>query len=813
MKRISSHKKPLRYIISMIIAFLLAGVLCSCGLTTQVNHSSPTLENDETDDGITQLYFDIVFSSGLFSAKYDVDLLINDEKIGTIPYGERFTKLIDLDPGEYSLIFCSSDNHEIASPVEKINLKKDTTFACTLKAEKEAVKTSNKKISSGLIGAHLAVPDLSYCLLNASEDTLGKIGFVNIDYKSNNGKSIMNHSNWLVLSQSVSAGTSIDKNDPIVLTCGKKENLITEWFSGTNMLTAGPVADQYEYTISFINGVTRDELKASDFSEDEKSLWRVSSLTDQTGKSARLTVLYTGQVTVPNVTGQVLRDAVDSLRALNFSSVKEQTDSGSVWDRDNWFVIEQSIAAGQSIAADDTIILYCSKNADQKRSAFNIPVPLEQIILKDDSSSVAIGDTFNVSYDILPADATDVDLKYEYDSDYLSLNGGVFTALKNGNTVIRIKQSDSICADYAVEIRYVDVEAITLDETINLDVGNSYVPKVVIAPENASNKTYIMESDAPDIVSVEGDKIIGLAEGKATLTVTSENGKTASVIVNVLPIPLRSMTFRNNEDMSLLVGTKQKLDFVFSPLNITDSEFTWNSSNSQIISVDSEGNIDCKAVGIAVITVTHVASQTTIEKQIEVLPIKVTGISVSGSKSALTIGESVVLAATVSPDNASNKAVQWSSSNTNVATVSNGTVKAVGAGNATITCSSADGPSAAYNITVKGNSVTMKVSFSASCSNYNHVGNDWSKAFLINGKTVSANTTITVSAGETVTFGAQITENDKIPDVGYGSISVTLSASDIQNGFTKTWTVNVKEGSGRYSGYVATWTVTLRVSR
>ncbi len=899
MKSISSSERLLRRLFLFLIALLLIGVLSSCSLLTDANYASPAKTEDESEGGVTQLYCDIVFSSGLFSAKYDADLFINDEKIGTVPYGGRFTKLIDLEPGEYSLVFRSANNPEIMSSVEKINFKKNTTFACTLKAEKDAVKISDKKLSSGLIGAHLEMPDLSYSLLDDAENALKKTGFVNVVSQSNNGKSIINSSNWLVLSQSVSASTTIDKNDPIILTCAKKEDLIVEWFSGTNMLTADPVAKQYGYTLSFINSVSKKNLDPNDFSDDEKALWRVGALTDQSGKSAKLTVLYTGSVTMPNVIGQVLSDAVNSLQALNMSSIKEQTDSGSVWDRDNWFVIEQSVRPDQSIAADDTVILYCSKNAEQKRSAFNIPVPLEAIILKDDSSTVDIGDSFDVAFDLSPADATDVNLQYEYDSERLSRNGNTFTALKDGNTVIRIKQSDSIYADYAVEIHYVDVESITIDEAISLDIGSSYVPNISIVPDNATNKTYVMESDNPEIVSVEGDTITGLAEGQATLTVTCENGKTASVSVDVLSVPLRSMSFGNDDDLSLNIGTKQKLNFVFSPLNVTHGEFTWNSSdsnvvsvdsegnidckavgtavitvthvasqttiekkievlpiplrsmvfkndgdlsliigtkqkldfdfspanvtysdftwkssNSKVVSVDSEGNIDCKAVGTAVITLTHVASQTTIEKKIEVLPIKVTGISVSGSKSTLTVGDSVKLKATVSPGNATKKSVSWKSSNTKVATVStDGTVKAVGAGSATITCSSADGPSAKYSITVKGKPVTMKVTFSASCSTNNHVGNNWSKAFFINGKKVSSSTTITVAAGETVTFKAQITENDKYPDIGSGSVKVTFSSSDIQKGFTKSWKVTVKEGNGKYSGNTATWTITLKVSR
>ena len=72
-------------------------------------------------------------------------------------------------------------------------------------------------------------------------------------------------------------------------------------------------------------------------------------------------------------------------------------------------------------------------------------------------------------------------------------------------------------------------------------------------------------------------------------------------------------------------------------------------------------------------------------------PVHVSGVSLDKTSISLTAGDSEALTATVSPDNADDKDVTWSTSDPAVATVSNGVVKAVGAGTATITVTTADG--------------------------------------------------------------------------------------------------------------------------
>ena len=83
-------------------------------------------------------------------------------------------------------------------------------------------------------------------------------------------------------------------------------------------------------------------------------------------------------------------------------------------------------------------------------------------------------------------------------------------------------------------------------------------------------------------------------------------------------------------------------------------------------------------------------------------PVEVSGVTLNQTSASLAIGESVDLSATVSPSNASNKSVSWSSSDAGVATVSNGKVTAVKVGTATITVTAGDKIATCTITVVKG---------------------------------------------------------------------------------------------------------------
>lgn len=88
--------------------------------------------------------------------------------------------------------------------------------------------------------------------------------------------------------------------------------------------------------------------------------------------------------------------------------------------------------------------------------------------------------------------------------------------------------------------------------------------------------------------------------------------------------------------------------------------------------------------------------------------IAVTGITLDKTSGTLTAGSAITLTATVSPSNASNKTVIWTSSNESVATVSGGVVTAVAKGSATITAKTQDGGfEATYSLTVEAAQVVI----------------------------------------------------------------------------------------------------------
>lgn len=180
-------------------------------------------------------------------------------------------------------------------------------------------------------------------------------------------------------------------------------------------------------------------------------------------------------------------------------------------------------------------------------------------------------------------------------------------------------------------------------------------------------------------------------------------------------VPVSSITLGKTSH-TLNVGNTYTLSSSVSPSSAANKTLRWTSSNTSVATVSSSGVITAKAPGTATIKAIATdgsnvnASCTVTVKQ------PVTGISLSSNHSTLYLGSSLTtcnLTTSVSPSNATNKSVTWTSSNTSIATVnSSGKVTAVAAGTATITATAADGSGVkgTYKITV-ANYTAMTVNF------------------------------------------------------------------------------------------------------
>ena len=170
---------------------------------------------------------------------------------------------------------------------------------------------------------------------------------------------------------------------------------------------------------------------------------------------------------------------------------------------------------------------------------------------------------------------------------------------------------------------------------------------------------------------------------------------------------------KTNETIDANKSVQLTVNFV--PSNVTNKKITWSSSNTNVAIVDNNGNVTGKNAGVATITATSPlgirASCVVTVKSTEVL---VESLAINKTSSTIRVKDSLQLSVTVNPSNATNKNVTWSSSNTNIATVSStGIVKGISKGTAIITGKTNNGKIATCKVTVNENNSVTYINTSA----------------------------------------------------------------------------------------------------
>lgn len=200
---------------------------------------------------------------------------------------------------------------------------------------------------------------------------------------------------------------------------------------------------------------------------------------------------------------------------------------------------------------------------------------------------------------------------------------------------------------------------------------------------------------------------IGVDETEIFTFTTDKNLKTN--ISSLESIAVSSINL-NRTSLTLTEGEGYSLSASVSPSNATNKEVTWSSSNTRVASVDNYGYVTANSVGSTTITATATDGSgvyATCYVDVESSFVYVSSISLNYTSLSMTVGDTEYLNHSISPYNATNTDVTWSSSNTSVATVnSNGMVTAKNAGNATITVKANDGSGVKATCTV---SVKTKV--------------------------------------------------------------------------------------------------------
>lgn len=198
-------------------------------------------------------------------------------------------------------------------------------------------------------------------------------------------------------------------------------------------------------------------------------------------------------------------------------------------------------------------------------------------------------------------------------------------------------------------------------------------------------------SSDPNVLTVdENGNITAVGIGTAEVAMSSKDGKiTTSKVVEVVVTPV-SLDMVDRITLTKEKNSKAKLEAVVQPEDATHVEIEFTSSNEDVATVNSDGEINAVDVGEATITASIKETALTAECVVTVVP-DIESIELSDTSLKLKKDGTAQLTATANPEGASIDGIAFASDAPDVATVDEkGNVTAIADGKATITASVGD---------------------------------------------------------------------------------------------------------------------------
>lgn len=372
----------------------------------------------------------------------------------------------------------------------------------------------------------------------------------------------------------------------------------------------------------------------------------------------------------------------------------------------------------------------------------------------------------------------------------LEFNNGTIsgTPTKAGTISFNVEASNVVTPPNAVKTFSITiagvVTAVTLNpSTVTIEAGESLTPTPMFTPSNAANKNLTWSSDNTTIATVDSTgKITAKAAGKANITATTDNGKSAKCAVTVVITGGVTGVTLNTSATTIAVGNSTTLTATVSPSNAKDKNVSWSSSDSSVAGVDSNGKVTGVKAGTATITVTTANGGKTAKCTVTVTTAAiasgasaVTGLTLNKTALTLAIGGSGVLTPIITPSNSTNKSVTWESTNSNVATVDqSGKVYGLSEGTALITATTKDGNKAATCMVTVTEFPVTGVTLNKTASTMAVGDTD----------TLTANVAPSNAGNKAVVWGsnnitvATVDQNGKITAKATGTASITVTTTD-----------------------------------
>ena len=337
-------------------------------------------------------------------------------------------------------------------------------------------------------------------------------------------------------------------------------------------------------------------------------------------------------------------------------------------------------------------------------------VPVTGVTVTPNAITMWVGES-DVSFtvDVQPANASNKNFTATSSAaTTASVSGSTIHASAPGSATITVKTADGgHTATVQVTVKQKVGEISLSAGKTTLKVGESTKVTASISPENATDKGITFTSSAATVATVDADgNVMATGAGSATITATAKDGKGASSSITLKVEEMAAGVTLEPNSLNLKENETAQLSASVQPTTASQS-IRYSSNNDAVATVSNTGLVTAVKEGTAIITAaandgSGKYATCTVKVGSTPVEVPVTGITVNPSELLLEEKEAKELKATVEPVNATNKGVIFSSSNTNVAVVSNdGLVTAVNNGTAIITVTSKENSSIIAKCSVK----------------------------------------------------------------------------------------------------------------
>lgn len=327
------------------------------------------------------------------------------------------------------------------------------------------------------------------------------------------------------------------------------------------------------------------------------------------------------------------------------------------------------------------------------------------ITLTSKDSSVFVGGSIQINAAVEPKDANNKNVTWSSsDPSVATVKNGRVTGVGRGEVIITCasEADPAVMAFMSLTVGQQVTAIKPAERNVTVPVDGRIQLQWTVEPADANNTEVSFTSSSTRNATVEADGTVrGIARGESTITIKAKDGSNRSATVHVtVSQPPQSIDIKQDK-VDIFTGNGTNLTATILPANTNNKKVIWTVENPGIATVSNNGRVNGVRAGVT--TVTAACEEDPLLTDVCVVYVKqrVTGITVNPAQVSLKVGDSARIGWTVSPADATDQSVSFTSGKTQIATVDpDGTIHAHKRGETYITVKANDGSNKSARVKV-----------------------------------------------------------------------------------------------------------------